>query len=169
VNLPDRGRPVLFGPVNWWRKRRLAHSSRSKLAVHEQAAVGLRCRCLLEFLKLSDPVGHLRRPYDGLDVTCVLAHRPSAKSGTPPSSPARHATAAHTSSSSTRLMLGSAAFTLAMRALTPPRVRLELAAWRELSSTIVTTQIWRRTFWFLPQFLCNMVPNAVVKQVRVLS
>ena len=78
--------------------------------LHEQAAAGLRCKHLLELLKPSDPVGHLLRPRD------VLAHRPSAKSGTPPSSSARHATAAHTSSSSTRLMLGSAAFTLAMSA-----------------------------------------------------
>ena len=39
-----------------------------------------------------------------------------AQSRAPPSSSARHATAAHTSSSSTRLMLGSAAFTLAMSA-----------------------------------------------------
>jgi hypothetical protein len=46
----------------------------------------------------------------------VLAHRPSAKSGAATSSSARHATAAHTSSSLTRLMLGSAAFTLAMSA-----------------------------------------------------
>jgi hypothetical protein len=65
---------------------------------------------LLELLKPSDPVGHLLRPRD------VLAHRPSAKSGAATSSSARHATAAHTSSLSTRLMLGSAAFTLAMSA-----------------------------------------------------
>ena len=94
--------------------------------LHEQAAAGLRCKRLLEFLKPSDPVGHLLRPRD------VLAHRPSAKSGTPPSSPARHATAAHTSSSSTRLMLGSVAFTLAMSARATSS-SAGVGAWRQLS------------------------------------
>jgi hypothetical protein len=81
---------------------------------------------VLELLKPSDPVGHLLRPRD------VLAHRPSAKSGTPPSSSTRHATAAHNSSSSTRLMLGSAAFTLAMSA-------------RATSSSAGVGRMWRQS------------------------
>jgi hypothetical protein len=101
---PHRGRPVFSGPAlaanggaNVW------HILLDPSWLHKQASVGLRCRRLLELLKPSDPVGHLLWPRD------VLAHRPSAKSGTPPSSSARHATAAHTSSSSTHLMFGSAA------------------------------------------------------------
>jgi hypothetical protein len=86
---PDRGRPVFFGQriggANVW------HILLDPSWLHEQAAAGLRCKRLLELLKPSDPVGHLLRPRD------VLAHRPSPKSGTPPSSSARHATAAHTS------------------------------------------------------------------------
>jgi len=66
---PDRGRPVFSGAANWWRKR-LAHSSRPNASwLHEQAAVGLRCRRFLELLKPSDPVGHLLTCF-GLDTVC---------------------------------------------------------------------------------------------------
>jgi hypothetical protein len=132
---PDRGRPVFSGPANWWRigGANVWHILLDPSWLHEQAAVGLRCRRLLELLKPSDPVGHLLRPRD------VLAHRPSANGlGTPTSSPARHATVAHTSSSSTRLMLGSVAFTLAMSA----RVTSSSAGVGRIMAPIVAATPW---------------------------
>ena len=111
--------------------------------LHEQAAVGLRCKRLLELLKPSDPIGHLLRPRD------VLAHRPSANGlGAPPSSPARHATVAHSSSSSTRLMLGSVAFTLAMSARATSS-SAGVGAWRQSSLPLRgvsrATSCWRNS------------------------
>jgi len=132
---PDRGRPGFSGPANCGRKKSVQHIPLDPSWLHEQAAAGLRCRRLLELLKPSDPVGHPLRPRD------VLAHRPSAKSGTPPSSSARHATAAHTSSSSTRLMLGSAAFTLAMSA-------------RATSSSAGVGRMWRQSSLALRGCIC---------------
>jgi len=105
----DRGRPIFSGPSELVAQKSGQHILLDPSWLHEQAAAGLRCKRLLELLKPSDPVGHLPRP--------PVAR---AQSRAPPSSSARHATAAHTSSSTTRLMLGSVAFTLAMSARATP-------------------------------------------------
>ena len=66
----DTGRPIFSGPANWWRigGANVWHILLDPSWLHEQAAVGLRCRRLLELLKPSDPVGHLLRPRDVLPI-----------------------------------------------------------------------------------------------------
>jgi hypothetical protein len=116
VNLTEAGQyfpDQRIGGANVW------HILLDPSWLHEQAAVGLRCRRLLELLKPSGPVSHLLRPRDVLFLPIVRAQ--SRMSGTPPSSSARHASdcGAHqqlVDPLTTRLMLGSAAFTLAMSA-----------------------------------------------------
>ena len=83
-----------------------ARREQTKLA----PAVGLGCKRLLE--SFSSRATQSVTCF-GLEMFLPIAR---AQSRAPPSSSARHATATHTSSSSTRLMLGSAAFTLAMSA-----------------------------------------------------
>eukprot|EP00964_Phaeocystis_antarctica_P149754 scaffold116978_cov46-Phaeocystis_antarctica.AAC.2 len=80
----------------------LARSARSK-----QSAPVSRCRTPIQALAQASQAGRsTRSPASASILSC-----PS-----PPNSPDRHATAAHTSSSSTRVILESAAFTLAMSA-----------------------------------------------------
>jgi len=111
--------------VNWWRKS-LAHSTRSKLAARAS-----RCRTPLQaFSRASQAERPSRSPASASRCSCPSSER---KLGTPPSSSARHATAAHISSSSTRLMPGSAAFTLAMSARATSSSAGAAAAWRQSS------------------------------------
>ena len=124
MNLTEAGRyfpDQRIGGANVW------HILLDSSWLHEQAAVGLRCRRLLELLKPSDPVGHLLRPRD------VLAHRPSAKSGAAKLVCPTCDCGAHQQAQQLVDPLDARVGTLAMRALTPPRVRLEPAAWRQSS------------------------------------
>ena len=99
---PDRGRPVFSGPVNWWRKS-LAHSSRSKLAARAS-----RCRTPLQALaRASQADRPSRSPASASRCSCPSPERKVGRRQARLPDIMVNATAANTSSSSTRLMLGS--------------------------------------------------------------